>query len=172
MANRLVIGGPLIDIYEDVAGDLILYPTRSGEIEARDLQRQGTAIPYAIAEMLEYQLGNGWNFVSPEDIGAMTEAPIISNEGVISAGGVWEPYDSDSGVWAHTDYVVEDPIEEWARGRAVKFSKYTFVEAQSVMQSPAPKPRTERERLRDFFFGKPGSRKSRGLTGLPSWRRR
>jgi hypothetical protein len=35
--------------------------------------------------------------------------------------------------------------------------------------APANEPRSEKDRLRDFFFGKPGSRKARGLNGLPSW---
>ena len=33
-----------------------------------------------IYELFEYQLCNGWNLVQPEQIGALTEAPILSDD--------------------------------------------------------------------------------------------
>lgn len=33
----------------------------------------------AFAELIEFQLGNGWEWISPEDIGALTGAEMLSN---------------------------------------------------------------------------------------------
>jgi hypothetical protein len=63
----------------------------------------------ALCALLEDHLCNGWEMVPPEDIGALTAAPILSDEigrdedgRVVEAGRVyWYP-----------DYQVRDEIEE------------------------------------------------------------
>lgn len=34
----------------------------------------------SLIDIIEYQLCNGWDFIRPEEIGALTNAPILSNE--------------------------------------------------------------------------------------------
>ena len=60
-----------------------------------------------LGEVIEWQLGNGWSWVRPEDIGALTDAPILSDDieyddqgDVVSVGAVyWYPH-----------YDVSDPV--------------------------------------------------------------
>lgn len=33
-----------------------------------------------LAEVIEWQLANGWSWVNPADVGALTEAPILSED--------------------------------------------------------------------------------------------
>ena len=62
-----------------------------------------------LAETIEWQLANGWSLVRPEDVGALTEAPIISEEiddddqgNVLKVGTVyWYP-----------EYDVRDPVAQ------------------------------------------------------------
>ncbi len=72
-------------------------------------ERDTFGIHAALCALLEDHLSSGWEMVPPEDIGALTAAPILSNEiirdedgRVIEAGRVyWYP-----------DYAVWDEIEE------------------------------------------------------------
>jgi len=65
-------------------------------------------------DLLEDWLGNGWEFVNPEEIAALTCAPILSNEvdrnnkgEIIKLGRIW---------W-FPNYQVTDPINElWTEG--------------------------------------------------------
>ena len=70
-----------------------------------------------LSEMIEWQLGNGWSWVRPEDIGALTDAPILSDDieyddhgNVVSVGAVyWYPhYDiADPSVQLLTDGYID-----------------------------------------------------------------
>ena len=35
----------------------------------------------ALARLLEWQLANGWELIAPEEIGALTDAPLLSDDG-------------------------------------------------------------------------------------------
>jgi hypothetical protein len=160
--------GQYIDI-EKLTSNLVLYPTTDGIEEAKDQIAAWRGTVHALGVMLEDHMGQSWNWVPPEDIGAMTDAPIISDEGFINDDGRWEPLDADSRVWAHMDYMVENPIERWAKGLPVYFHASPMSASSKSPKPPKPpKSRTEYERLRDFFFPKrPGSH----LMSLKSWRR-
>ena len=45
-----------------------------------DIAAQEITADSKLAQVIEWQLGNGWSFVRPEDIGALTEAPILTEE--------------------------------------------------------------------------------------------
>lgn len=61
-----------------------------------------------LAEVIEWQLGNGWSWVRPEDVAALTDAPLLSDDieydeqgEVVSVGVVyWFPR-----------YDVVDPVD-------------------------------------------------------------
>lgn len=71
-----------------------------------------------LAQAIEWQLGNGWSFVRPEDIGALTEAPILTEEieednqgNVLKVGTVyWYP-----------QYDVSDPVAKLLENGYVDF---------------------------------------------------
>jgi hypothetical protein len=88
-----------------VGGDLQIMATPEGKEEAAALMDKPT--DYALAEFLEEATANGWEWKAPEELGALTSAPIISSP----AGNVY---------W-HQNYQVEDPIETLASGKVLSF---------------------------------------------------
>jgi len=102
---------------------LYLAPTKEGTAEAKEMlerqPRRGSISEQG--DMLEEAMGNGWDYVNPEDVGALTDATIISNDGFIADDGKWyaHPHAKRAVVFAHMNYAVEDPIETWADGKPV-----------------------------------------------------
>ena len=94
--------------------------TRSGRREFATIveERDAHGIHAALCALLEDHLCNGWEMVPPEDIGALTAAPILSDEirrdeegRVMEVGRVfWYP-----------DYAVRDEIEELRRDLVLVF---------------------------------------------------
>jgi hypothetical protein len=66
------------------AEGITLKLTPEGREELRDCRRSGggwsKGTDDLLHDLLEYQLCNGWEFIPPEDIGALTSAPILSDE--------------------------------------------------------------------------------------------
>ncbi len=71
-----------------------------------------------LGEVIEWQLGNGWSWVRPEENGALTDAPILSDDieyndhgDVVSVGAVyWYPR-----------YEVSDPVAQLLTDGSVDF---------------------------------------------------
>lgn len=71
-----------------------------------------------LAETIDWQLGNGWSFVRPEDIAALTDAPIITDDidtddqgNVLKVGKVyWYP-----------QYDVRDPVAQLLENGYIDF---------------------------------------------------
>jgi hypothetical protein len=114
--------GRYLTLYPTKDG-LRLVPTQEGIEVAGEALVDGPTHD-VFYEMLEDFLGNGWGFVPPEDIGAMTDAPILSQDGCIKDDGDWEPYDQNAVVYAHMSYEAEDPVEIWANGGDVFFKAF------------------------------------------------
>lgn len=110
-----------------VDGNLLLEPTAEGVAAAkeylsdRDDPHNRASPDDQVHEMLDHHLCNGWLTVPPEQIGALTDALIISEDGTIPDEGGWVPVVDRAKVYAHMNYQVEDPIETWAEGRRVLF---------------------------------------------------
>jgi len=103
--------GFYVDLRKTEEGDLEILLTGEGQANFDTVQEERDAhgIHAALWTLLEDHLGSGWEMVPPEDIGALTAAPILSDEierdeggRVVEAGRVyWFP-----------DYAVRDEIEE------------------------------------------------------------
>lgn len=103
--------GFYVDLKKNDDGNLGILLNENGRSNFDTIQgvRDAQGINEALYALLEDHLCNGWEMVPPEDIGALTAAPIISDEivrddngRVIEAGRVyWYP-----------DYAVRDEIEE------------------------------------------------------------
>jgi len=123
-AGKVVLRSPLLT-FRLAGNGLYLEPTREGRAEAKEMleRKPRRAILMDEGEMLEWAMGNGWDYVPPEDIGALTDASIISESGFIGDDGKWyvHPDAKDPTVFAHMNYQVEDPIETWAAGKPVFF---------------------------------------------------
>jgi hypothetical protein len=103
-------------------GNLSLVPTEAGAAAARDLLEESGARGSLdqTMEMLSHFLENGWSTVPPEDIGALTDALIISRD-MVYDGFNWTIVNKPTHVYAHMNYQVENPVETWASGLPVKF---------------------------------------------------
>lgn len=127
--HKVLIHTPLLTFVE-TKDHLDLVPTSDGIEEAREMleARQSgrwRGILSELSDFLEYAMGNGWDYVPPEDIGALTDGTIISQDGFIGDDGHWYPHPSvkRAKVYWHANYMVEDPIETWANGQAVRLFK-------------------------------------------------
>jgi hypothetical protein len=70
-----------------------------------------------LAEALAPMLENGWEWITPEEIGALTDAPIISDEATRDDYGNL----SELGrVFWYSSYMILDPVEEM-KGDGARF---------------------------------------------------
>lgn len=92
---------------EKINGNLKI--TRTGDFRPIEQIRDAEGINAALLALLEHHLANGWEMVPPKDLGALTSAPILSDEierdedGQITAAGR---------VYWYPDYAVRDEIQE------------------------------------------------------------
>ena len=63
-------------------GNLYLKLTEDGKQELKEAIEGGKNVDSDdfFHDLIEYNLGNGWEMIAPKDIGALTSAPILSDE--------------------------------------------------------------------------------------------
>ena len=106
--------------FEKQAGGvrIVLLPEARADVE--DIAAAELDADSKLGEVIEWQLGNGWSWVRPEDISALTDAPILSDdieyddEGeVVRVGTVyWFP-----------QYDVVDPVAQLLTSGYVEFER-------------------------------------------------
>lgn len=116
-------GHYVIGTYSKI-GDLILTPTPEGVEAAKEYIAQNRHQPHdrGMWEMLEDWCCNGWMRVEPEWIGALTAAPILTEDGWIADNGDFT-MGEDGHVYGHMRYAVEDVVETWTTGKPVRFDR-------------------------------------------------
>ena len=74
--------GFYVDLCKTRDGDLEIRLNRTGRRNFREIreQRDAFGIKAALCALLEDHLAGSWEMVPPEDIGALTAAPILSDE--------------------------------------------------------------------------------------------
>ena len=107
--------------FEVVNGDLVISLTSVGKeaIEAAEADGQNIDAEAFMHDLFEWQTCNGWEWIAPEEVGALTSAPILSDsaerddEGqLLTVGRVfWFP-----------NYQVESPVRTLHERGAVTFS--------------------------------------------------
>ena len=103
--------GFYVDLRKAEDGNLEILLNRNGRRHFATIreERDTFGIHAALCALLEDHLCNGWEMVPPEDIGALTAAPILSDEiGKDEDGRVTEA----GRVYWYPDYQVRDEIEE------------------------------------------------------------
>jgi len=116
-------------VLRKVNGNLKIAPTQAGIQAARALLAvrgdgtyQGSRAPDdQLHDMLEEFLGNGWMQVLPEQVGALTDAYIMSDDFTVADDDSLKSIAPEPRVYAHMNYAVEDPVETWANGGTVTF---------------------------------------------------
>jgi hypothetical protein len=85
------------------------------EIASKDLDADNK-----LAQVIEWQLVNGWTMLRPEDVGALTDAPILSedvdtdDQGNVRSVGI---------VYWYTEYEVRDPVEQLLQNHFIIFRR-------------------------------------------------
>jgi hypothetical protein len=104
--------------FEEKDDQLIITLTDEGREELENLKK--LPIMDALYELFEYYTCNGWTWVKPEEIGALTDSPIISND--------FEYIDNDKqfddtkkyySVYWFPDYMIKSEIEELEKGELI-----------------------------------------------------
>jgi len=111
---------------KDYEGEgILLKLTKEGreELEAHRIDRLSphnwdTGTDQILCDLLEYSLCNGWESVPPEDIGALTSAPILSDEITRDDNGNITEIGK---VYWFPDYAVRSEIDELADNGEVFF---------------------------------------------------
>ncbi len=88
-------------------GNLRIELLEEARDDVQEIASQELTADSKLAQVIEWQMSNGWSFVRPEDVAALTDAPIITedietdNQGnVLRVGKVyWYP-----------QYDVSDPV--------------------------------------------------------------
>lgn len=73
----------------------------------------------ALGDLLEHQIGNGWDLIDPEDVGALTDSPIISDDVTIEDDGTRT---ISGNVWWFPNYQIENPVGTLCDKRRVIFA--------------------------------------------------
>ena len=97
--------GAYVSFKIDPQGNLNVAATELGLKEIPAYKDKPT--DNALMDIFEDLLSNGWEWKNPEDVGALTSAPIL-----LSPSG---------NVYWHERYQIEDPIEMLANGETVRF---------------------------------------------------
>lgn len=76
---------------------------------------------YGLSDFLESMglIGDGWGEVLPEDIGALTSAPILTDDLCVRDDGTSV---AEGNVWWFPNYCVEDPMQTLADTGSVTFT--------------------------------------------------
>ncbi len=121
MAGKIIFSGGGF-VGESHPRGMIIKPTAEGLADAQEawerIEAREVAPDAALYDLLEYWSGNGWTWISPEAIGALTDAPIMSPDAAIEDDGTTTVYPGGAVYW-HSNYMVEDPVEKWAQGDGV-----------------------------------------------------
>jgi hypothetical protein len=83
------------------------------EIASRELDADSE-----LAEVLEWQLSNGWSLVQPEDVGALTDAPILTED--LDTDDQGEVRHVGTVYW-FPQYDVSDPVAQLLQNGSVEF---------------------------------------------------
>ena len=103
--------GFYVDLHKAPDGNLHILLNRNGRrhFAAIREERDAFGTNAALCALLEDHLSSGWEMVPPEDIGALTAAPILSDE--ITRDDHGRVTDAGRVFW-FPDYQVRDEIEE------------------------------------------------------------
>lgn len=112
--------GFYVDLKKTDEGDLAIVLSETGreEFETIEEMRSAHGIDAELETLLEDHLGNGWEMVAPQEIGALTSSPILSDEVERDdEGGIREV----GRVYWYPEYQVCDEIEELRKRLVVMF---------------------------------------------------
>ena len=99
-------------------GNLRLTLTEAGREELPSLiERYENDTTSIMHELMEHQLGNGWENIPPETIGALTDCDLILSDSVErdEASDIVKV----GKIYCHQSYMVENPVERLQEGSLI-----------------------------------------------------
>lgn len=104
-------------------GDLKISLTAEGREVLPELMEKNRGYS-ALADLIETQLCNGWHWLNAEQIGALTDSPILSNDVEYIEGGEYpDNIKQVNGMWWLPDYMVTNELEELDKNGFIIFTK-------------------------------------------------
>ena len=110
--------GKYTEFEKQVNGNLRIVLLEEGRESVEEIAAKEINADSKLAETIEWQLSNGWSMVRPEDIGALTEAPILSEE--IDFDNLGTARNVGTVYW-YPQYDVFDPIAKLLENGFVEF---------------------------------------------------
>ena len=112
-------------------GDLEISVSDPEELaEIKAAVAAGDQSDQAMYDAFEHLIANGYMWVQPEDIGALTSAPILSDGGTKDDGSI--DLSGGANVWWYPNYAVRSPMEDIAEtGKTV----FTFAPEDKAVES-------------------------------------
>lgn len=95
---------------------IVLLPEAREDVE--EIASKKIDADSRLAEVIEWQLANGWSFVRPEVVAALTDAPILSEEVETDEQGEVRGVGT---VYWYPQYDVRDPVEQLLHDGSVDF---------------------------------------------------
>ena len=120
MTNATVSRGFYVNLEKTPEGNLAIHLTAEGQKEfpTIEAERDARGINAALHLLLEDHLASGWDYVAPEDIGALTAAPILSDNVLWDDAGDVAAVER---VYWYPDYQIHDEIEELREKLVIMF---------------------------------------------------
>ena len=109
---------------EKLPNSIRISLTNEGRVELTDLKKDDTLSPNDIfVRLIEYHLCNGWELVSPENIGALTSSLILSDDYSIldESSNIFE-YEYHAAYW-FPEYQVRSELKDMEQYGFVEFAK-------------------------------------------------
>lgn len=133
MSNNIIFDGSLLVGHSHPRG-MLIKPTAEGRAEAQEILDEGKPTYDGMFDLMEEWVQSEWMWIPPEQIGALTDAPIISPDATVEDDGSYTIF-PDGAVYWHSNYMVEDPVEKWARGEGVVWDV-----SKAVTENPGTPP--------------------------------
>jgi hypothetical protein len=116
--RQVSMSGKYTKFEKQANGNLRIVLLPEARIEVEEIASKEMDADSRLAETIEWQLSNGWSLLRPEDIGALTEAPILSEEVDYDDQG---NIDQVGTVYWYPQYDVFDPVGQLLTNGFVEF---------------------------------------------------
>src|SRR5260221_678367 len=118
-AERQVdMAGKYTEFDKQANGNLRIKLLEEARADVQEMASKELDADSKLAQVIEWQLANGWSFVRPEDVGALTDAPIITED--IDTDDQGNVRNVGTVYW-YPQYDVRDPVTQLLENGYVEF---------------------------------------------------
>lgn len=115
------MAGKYVEFDTQTNGNLHITLLPEAREDVQEIASQQLTSDNKLAEVIEWHIGNGWSFVDPADIGALTEAPILSEDIDYDDHGNVQHVGA---VYWYSEYEVKDPVAQLIENGFVDFTRH------------------------------------------------